>query len=133
MLTEETPTTDFAVIDHMVAAIEQGDMKSLVKCFTPAARFWHNVDEVAQDVDSVVAILGGLCAVSSRRAYEDRRSTYVGSVAYLQHTLTAELNSGDTLRIPAMMRVDVTVDGLIERIEEYYDSRATDVLFPPSA
>lgn len=133
MLTEETRTADFAVIDRMVAAIEQADMKSLVECFTPDARFWHNVDEMAQDVDAVVAILGGLCNVSSRRYYEDRRSTYAGSVAFLQHILTAELQSGDTLRVPAMMRVDVTADGLIERIEEYYDSRATDVLFPPSA
>lgn len=123
-----TQTTDFSAIDMMFKAIEQGDMDSLRTCFTPDALIWHNFDGVDADVDTTVAILGGLCAASSSRSYEDRRRTTVGSLAFLQHTLTAELPSGDRLVLPAMMRVEVADNGLISRIDEYFDSRATDVL-----
>ncbi|WP_177324406.1 hypothetical protein [Streptomyces mirabilis] len=34
-----------------------------------------------------------------------RRITAVGSQAFLQHTLTAALHSGERFRVPAMMRL----------------------------
>ncbi len=119
---------DFTVIDTMIHAIEQGDLRALRQCFTPDALVWHNYDGIEQDVDSVIALLASFCATSRSRTYENRRTTTVGSLAFLQHTLTAELHSGGRLVLPAAMRVEVTADGHIVRIEEYFDSRALDVL-----
>ncbi|WP_164904860.1 hypothetical protein [Streptomyces cyaneus] len=51
----------------------------------------------------------------------------MGQQVFLQHTLTALL-TGSRLRLPDFMRVELSPDGLISRIDEYYDSRATDVL-----
>ncbi|SFO50139.1 SnoaL-like domain-containing protein [Pseudonocardia ammonioxydans] len=125
----DIPATDVAdVIDRMVAGIENGDMDELRACFAPDALVWHNDDEVDQNLDTVVKMLGGLCAASTRRTYEQRRTSVVGRVAFQQHVLTADLLSGRTLRLPAMMRLEIGADGLIRRLEEYYDSRATDVL-----
>ena len=128
MLTEDTRTTDFTVIDTLLTAIEHGDLDRLRRCFAPGALTWHNNDEIEQDVNTVVAVLGGLCAASSSRRYTDRRITTVGSQAFLQHTLTAELHSGVRFRMPAMMRVEVDADGLVARIEEYFDSAVLAVL-----
>lgn len=121
-------TTDFSVVDRMFGAIEKGDMDELRTCFAPGALSWQNRNEKDLDVDTVIAILGRLCAVSTVRAFEDQRSTVVGSQLFRQHTLTAVLRSGRQLRLPVMMRVEVDSGGLVARLEEYYDSRATDVL-----
>ena len=126
MLTEQHLSTDFSVVRRMLDAIERGDMDMLRRCFAPGALTWHNYDEIEQDVDTVIATLGHLCAISTSRAYEGRRTTTVGSQAFLQHTLTATLRSGRQLRMPAIMRVEVNSDGLVGRLEEYFDSRATD-------
>ncbi|WP_406632412.1 nuclear transport factor 2 family protein [Amycolatopsis sp. WGS_07] len=120
--------TDFSVVDRMFGAIEKGDMDELRTCFAPGARAWQNYNEKDLTVDRVIAILGRLCALSTVRTFEDQRVTAVGSQLFRQHTLTAMLRSGRQLRLPVMMRVEVDSDGLVARLEEYYDSRATDVL-----
>ena len=124
MLREQLHTTDFSVVTRMYDAVERGDMDALRGCFVPDARVWHNDDEIELDIDAVVALIGHLCAVSTSRAYQDRRLTTVGTQAFLQHTLTAALRSGRRLRLPAIMRVEVNRDGLLQRMEEYFDSRA---------
>lgn len=123
-MTTVTPDTDLTVLDRMLGSIEAGDIDALRTCYTPDAVVWHAHDEVEQDVDTFTAVLASLCAVSTRRSYEQRRRTVVGRVAFLQHVLTADLVSGDTFRLPAMMRVEINEDGLVFRIEEYFDSQA---------
>jgi uncharacterized protein len=127
MLTGQSRSTDFSAATRMLDAIEQNDLDMLRRCFAPGALVWHNNDEIEQDIDTVIATaLDPLCAVSTSRIFEDRRITTVGSQAFLQHTLTVTLHSGHQARMPAMMRVEVNSDGLVTRIEEYFDSRAND-------
>lgn len=123
MTTSEVRTTDFSVVTTMLDSIERGDLEGLRRCYAPGALTWHNNDEIAKEVDAVVGLLGQLLALSSSRTYEDRRVTTVGSVAFLQHTLIAELRSGGQFRLPAIMRVEVDDNGLVARIEEYADWR----------
>lgn len=119
------------VIDAQYQSIEAGDMDRFRTCFTPDAVVWHAYDEVEQDIESVAQALGLLGAVSSQVKYEDRRITAVGADVFLQHTLTAQLLDGGSLRLPAMMHVMLGANGRISRIEEYFDSRAMDVLQEP--
>jgi ketosteroid isomerase-like protein len=128
MAGKEPGPTDFSVVNTLLAAIEKGDMDEVRRCFAPGALAWHNFDETEKDVDATAAILGNLCARSTSRSYEDRRVTTVGSQAFLQHTLTAALHSGGRFRMPAMMRLEINSDGLVARIEEYFDSRVLDSL-----
>lgn len=128
MRTEQPIATDFGVVDRMLDAIERGDMEQLRACFATGAESWHNSDEATQTVDETVGLISYLCTVSTSRSYQDRRVTTAGSQAFLQHTLTAVLKSGNQLRMPAMMRIVVNADGLVERLEEYLDSRDVDCL-----
>lgn len=125
---KEPDPMDFSVVSTLLAAIEKGDMDEVRRCFAPGALTWHNFDEIEQDVHAMAAMLGHLCALSTSRAYEDRRITTVGSQAFLQYTLTAVLHSGGRFRMPAMMRLEIDSDGLVARIEEYFDSRVLDSL-----
>ena len=125
MLTEEVRTTDFRVVSTMLDAIQRGDMDEFRRCFAPNALIWHNFDEIEKNVDTVVAKLGHICAATTSRTYEERRVATIGSQAFLQHTLIATLRSGRQVRMPVMMRVEINSDGLVGRIEEYFDSRAS--------
>ncbi|MFF1299550.1 MULTISPECIES: nuclear transport factor 2 family protein [unclassified Streptomyces] len=128
MSSKEPDPTDFSVVHTLLAAIEKGDMDEVRRCFAPGALTWHNFDEIEQDVHAMAAMLGHLCDLSTSRNYEDRHITTVGSQAFLQYTLTAALRSGDRFRMPAMMRLEIDSDGLVARIEEYFDSRVLDSL-----
>ncbi len=116
------------LVSQMFTAICTGDMASFKTCFAPGAVVWHNDTETESDIDSSAVALGGLHSASHRLEYENQRINAVDSVFYVEHIFTAALKNGKSLRLPAMMRIDVNAEGLIERINEYYDSRATDVL-----
>lgn len=133
MLREESRAAVSGVVDTMLKSIEQGDMERLRRCFAPGARVWHNNDEVEQDIDGVTALLGHVCAISTSRTYDDRRATTIGSMVFLQHTLAITLGTGRVVRIPTIMRVEVDADGLVARIEEYFDSRAVERIFEEAA
>ena len=115
-------------VTRMFDAITRGDVATLKACFEPDARIWHNDNEVESDVEQTCAALGYFCASSKNVSYEDQRIVRTGNLCFVQHVLTAELASGEAFRLPAMMRVEVNDQGLVRRIEEYYDSRATDCL-----
>jgi ketosteroid isomerase-like protein len=125
----EEAQRETSAVKAMLEAIEAGDMERLRRCFAPNARFWHSHDRLEQNIDEVLQLLGAFCAASTVRSYEDRRSTSVGAEAFLRHTLTATLHSGRRVEIPTMMCVQLGPDGLVQRIDEYFDSRALDPVF----
>ena len=128
MPTQQLDDIDFSVVSRMLEAIERGDMDTMRRCFAPEALIWHNHDGLEMDVESTVGRIGYLCAVSTSREYKDRRMATVGSVVFIQHTLTAGLLSGRRLEMLAIMRIELDADGLVMRMEEYLDSRAVDCL-----
>lgn len=115
-------------VRQMFAAISRGDMVAFKACLTPDAVIWHNHDNVEQSVDETCQSLAYFCSQSTSRSYQDQRIVNAGRLHFVQHTLVAELKSGKTFRLPAMMRVEVNDDGRIVRIEEYFDGRALDAL-----
>ncbi len=126
-MTEDETEAD-CVVNRMSDALEKGDMEAFGACFSTEALIWHNDDEVERGVDEVSATLGYAFSLSTSVRYLDRRIVRTGNLYFVRHVLTAELRSGKTLRLPAMMCIETNADGLITRIEEYYDSRALDVL-----
>ena len=115
------------MIVRLYDSLEQGDFTTFSTCFAPGAQIWHNVDEQAQDMDDAAVVLQLLAKVSNGVWYKERRHMQIGNVVFLQHVLTAALKSGDELRMPAIMRVELSDEGKIARMEEYYDSRHADV------
>ena len=117
-------------VNTMFSAIEQGDMDTFKACFTPDGVVWHNSDEIEQAIDDVCTGLAQLHAASTKLTYEDQRIVRADNLYFVQHVLTAPLKSGGMMRLPAMMRIETNGEGLITRLDEYFDSRATDCLMP---
>lgn len=111
-------------IAKMYRSLESGDFAEFETCFTADAQIWHNFDEEVQPMNVAQKLLEHLAVSSISVTYLDRRATQVANIFFLQHTLTAKLRSGSDLRIPAMMRIVVSNDGLISWIDEYLDAGA---------
>lgn len=116
------------IIARMYDSLERGDFTTFDTCFTSGARIWHNVDEQVQIMSDAAGVLQHLARISNSVRYKDRRHAQIVNVVFLQHVLTADLKSGDALRIPAIMRIELSDEGKIDWMEEYYDSRHADVV-----
>ena len=126
-MTEQLTSPVPEVIGRMYSSLESGDFARFETCFTPDAKIWHNVDEQVLDMPVAQIQLEQLARGSNKVAYLERRAFQLGNMVFLQHVLTAALKSGAEMRLPAMMRVELSDDGLIAWIDEYFDSRGVDV------
>jgi len=107
--------------DDIFLAIEKGDVEGVRAVYAPDAVIWHNFDEVEQNVEDNLRVLGWMAGAFTSRRYEVvfRREWDDGFVQ--QHVLHLEKKDGTTVALPACIVARV-VDGKITRIDEYLDS-----------
>jgi len=110
-----------AVVDRILDAVERGDVDAVAACYAPGAKIWHNFDELEQTVDENLALLGALVGVLSERKYTVRERYDIPGGIIQMHELNGVLPDGSKFHLPACMVFRVE-DGLIVRIEEYFDS-----------
>lgn len=113
---------DNAAIAHgLFDALDAGDFGRFASFFTPDAVIWHNFDKSEVTIPETAAVLQGLGGLVNSAAYVERRYISVSGGAVLQHVLRVTTKDGRLVEMPAMLRVHME-DGLIRRIEEYFDS-----------
>ena len=110
-----------AAVDRLMHAIESGDVDAARAAYAPGATIWHNHDQVDQDVDANLRVLGWLVANTTSRTYtEVRRHVLDDGRVVQQHLLRVTFADGRSAALPACLFV--TVDGdRVTRIEEYLD------------
>jgi len=102
-------------------ALEQGDAKLFRSYFSDDATVWHNFDNKDQTIDEAVAQLEGMMQAFSGTLYKERRYMAVDDGAVVQHVSHSSLHDGTTLVTPMMQHIYIH-DGLVQRIEEYFDT-----------
>lgn len=114
--------SDNAALTHAVFdALEAGDFGRFASCFQADAVVWHNFDGIDQPIAEVADVLGQVIAGEGPMTYEERRYLSLPGGAVAQHVVRIALADGSVREVPAMLRIHVR-DGLISRIEEYFDS-----------
>ena len=115
------PVVASGALDRLLHAIESGDVDAARAAYAPDATIWHNHDQVDQDVDANLRVLGWLVANTAARSYtEVRRHVLDDGRIVQQHVLRLTFADGRTAALPACLFV--TVDGQrVARIEEYLD------------
>ncbi|MBT2245953.1 MULTISPECIES: nuclear transport factor 2 family protein [Sphingomonadales] len=111
------------VIAKMFSSIEQGDMETFRTCFEAGAIIWHNFDQAEQTVEQTADILQYFCSSTVSRKYQQQRISWADDAAFSQHFLTAKFPSGYEMRLPALMRIVIGANGLVSRIDEYFDPK----------
>lgn len=114
-------TTPTDVADRLFDAIERGDLKTVVGLFDPDVTMHKTGDARDSDRARLVKIISGFIASTAERHYRvlDRRQFDGGFVQqHVLHATTAH-------RVSIAARVCIVVrfgpDGLITRIDEYFD------------
>ncbi|MBV5245026.1 MULTISPECIES: nuclear transport factor 2 family protein [Mycolicibacterium] len=113
---------DTAVVaDRLFAAITRSDIDTVAQMFSPGVAVWHSGDDRDCDHRRAVKVIDWFVRATVDRRYEitDRRFFDGGFVQ--QHILHATARSGEAIAMRVCIVIVVGDDGLITRIDEYFD------------
>ena len=117
--TDTQSVTDVA--DRLFGAIENSDIAVVERLFSPDVAVWKSGDVRDNDHARSVRIIAWFVNATVDRRYEilDRQVFDGGFVQ--QHVLHATGRAGDTIAMRVCIVIKVGADGLISRIDEYFD------------
>ncbi len=109
------------VADRLFGAIEGGDIDAVAELFSPEVAVWKSGDTRDNDRRRSVKILDWFITTTAERRYEvlDRRIFDGGFVQ--QHILHATTRTGRSIAMRVCIVITVGSDGLITRVDEYFD------------
>lgn len=109
------------VADDLFGAIERSDVSAVAKLFGPHVTVWKSGDRRDNDRDRSLRIIAWFIAGTVERRYQilDRQVFDGGFVQ--QHVLHATVRSGGVLAMRVCIVIKIGDDGLIGRIDEYFD------------
>jgi ketosteroid isomerase-like protein len=110
-----------ALAKRFFDAVESGDIAALYACYSPDAKIWHNTDGAEQTRDDNAKTLKGFVKLISNRVYANRRLGVFDGGFVQQHELRGVRADGVAVRLAACI-VCAVEDGLITRLDEYFDS-----------
>ncbi|WNG89198.1 nuclear transport factor 2 family protein [Mycobacterium sp. ITM-2016-00317] len=109
------------VADRLFTAIERSDIATVAQLFSPVVAVWKSGDTRDNDHARSVKIITWFVDATLDRRYEvlDRQMFDGGFVQ--QHVLHARGRTGATIAMRVCIVIKVGPDGLITRIDEYFD------------
>lgn len=109
-----------AVADRLFDAIEKGDIATVEQLWSNDVVVWKVADR-DRDKDRALRVIGWFMDTTTARRYEilERRLFDGGFVQ--QHVLHADGRNGKTIAMRVCIVIKVNADGLIDRIDEYFD------------
>ncbi|UXA09815.1 nuclear transport factor 2 family protein [Mycobacterium sp. SMC-8] len=114
-------TVTAAVADRLFGAIEHSDITTVAKLFSPGIAVWKSGDTRDNDHARSVKIIQWFVDATVDRRYEilDRQLFDGGFVQ--QHVLHARTPAGTTIAMRVCIVIKVDADGMITRVDEYFD------------
>ncbi len=115
------PDTDTDVGDLLFGAIERSDIYAVAQLFSPNITVWKSGDVRDNDHTRSVKIINWFISTTTERRYEilDRQLFDGGFVQ--QHILHATTRTGASIAMRVCIVIKVGPDGLISRVDEYFD------------
>jgi ketosteroid isomerase-like protein len=109
------------VADQLFAAIERSDETTLTQLFDDDIAVWRAGARRDNDKERALKVLRWFIGVSTQRRYEilDRQLFTDGFVQ--QHILHATGHDGALIAMRVCIVIKLGVNGLISRIDEYFD------------
>jgi ketosteroid isomerase-like protein len=117
--TDSSTVTDLA--DGLFGAIERSDIDTVKTLFSPGIAVWKSGDDRDNDHRRSVKIISWFIDTTVNRRYEilDRQTFDGGFVQ--QHVLHATARTGASIAMRVCIVIKLGADGLITRIDEYFD------------
>ena len=110
-----------AVADQLFDAIERGDYEAVESLWTQDVLVWYSGDPRDNQRARALKVIRWFMEVTATRSYEilDRQFFEGGFVQ--QHVLRARRADDVSINMRVCIVIKVNADGLITRIDEYFD------------
>ncbi|WP_441960352.1 nuclear transport factor 2 family protein [Mycolicibacterium houstonense] len=117
------------VADRLFDAIERGDRAGVARLWADDVAVWHAGDLRDNDRARALKVIDWFIDATPERRYEllDRQFFDGGFVQ--QHVLRATARDGASIALRVCIVIKVGTDGLIHRIDEYFDPKDIAPLF----
>jgi ketosteroid isomerase-like protein len=118
----ETDTRAVAdVADRLFDAIANSDIAMVEQLFSSEVAVWHTGDDRDNDRARSVRIIAWLVNTTTDRRYEVLDRQFFDGGLVQQHVLHANARTGASIAMRMCIVIKLGPDGLISRIDEYFD------------
>jgi ketosteroid isomerase-like protein len=124
----QQPLRSTDVADRLFAAIERGDTAAVRRMWSEDIAVWKSAEPEDQAKERALKVISWFIDTTTERRYEiiDRQFFDGGFVQ--QHILHATGRNGGSISMRVCIVIKVGADGLINRIDEYFDPREVEPL-----
>jgi ketosteroid isomerase-like protein len=109
------------VADHLFAAIANSDIAEVKQLFNDDVLVWHSGDTRDSAKDRALRIIDWFIGSTTDRRYEILDRQFFDGGFVQQHILNANGRNGASIAMRVCIVIKVGADGLITRIDEYFD------------
>lgn len=122
-----------AVVDdvarRLFAAIERGDKAGVAQLWADDVAVWHTGDPKDNDRTRALKVIDWFINATRERRYEVLDRQFFDGGFVQQHVLHAGSRDGTLIALRVCIVIRVGTDGLIHRIDEYFDPKDIAPLF----
>ncbi|MGA5542361.1 nuclear transport factor 2 family protein [Mycobacterium sp. NPDC051198] len=125
--------TEVEVVDgvahRLFDAIERGDKAAVAQLWADDVAVWHAGDAKDNDRTRALKVIDWFINATSERRYEVLDRQFFDGGFVQQHVLHAAAPDGTLIALRVCIVIKVGTDGLIGRIDEYFDPKDIAPLF----
>ncbi len=104
-------------------AIERGDQAGIARLWADDVAVWHAGDVRDNDRARALKVIDWFIGATTRRRYEVLDRQFFDGGFVQQHVLHADGRDGASITLRVCIVIKVGTDGLIRRIDEYFDPK----------
>jgi ketosteroid isomerase-like protein len=116
------------VADRLFAAIENGDVTAVGDMWSDGVAVWKSAEPEDQPKDRSMRVIGWFIKTTTERRYEILDRQFFDGGFVQQHVLHAAGRNGGLISVRVCIVIKLGADGLINRIDEYFDPRELEPL-----
>lgn len=109
------------VADRLFAAIERGDSETVEAMWDDDVAVWKSAEPVDQPKKRALKVIFWFMGATTERRYEILDRQFFDGGFVQQHILHATGRNGALISMRVCIVIKVGADGLITRIDEYFD------------
>jgi ketosteroid isomerase-like protein len=118
------PTVTADVADRLFAAIESGDAAAVEALWDDDVLVWKSAEPEDQPKKRALRVIFWFMDITTERRYEILDRQYFDGGFVQQHVLHATGRNSASISMRVCIVIKVGADGLISRIDEYFDPAA---------
>ncbi len=107
--------------DRLFAAIENGDVAAVEALWDDDVAVWKSAEPEEQAKKRAVRVIGWFVGATTERRYEILDRQFFDGGFVQQHVLHAEGKGGGSISLRVCIVIKVGTNGLITKIDEYFD------------